>query len=57
MKFIRIENLADTLKSIAKNGLKDFYEGYIAEDIVNTLNKVGGLHSMNDFIVPRYNFY
>ena len=43
------KNLANTLKSIAKNGLKDFYEGYIAEDIVNTLNKVGGLHSMNDF--------
>jgi len=43
-------NLADTLKAIAKNGIKDFYEGYIAEDIVRTLNNVGGLHSMDDFI-------
>ena len=42
-------NLADTLKSIAKNGTKDFYEGYIAEDIVNTLNGIGGLHTMDDF--------
>ena len=42
--------LANTLKSISKNGLKDFYEGFIAEDIVKTLNEVGGLHSMNDFI-------
>ena len=42
-------NLANTLKSIAKNDIKDFYEGYIAEDIVSTLNEVGGLHSMDDF--------
>lgn len=42
-------NLADTLKSIAKNGIKDFYEGYIAEDIIKTLNEVGGLHTMDDF--------
>ena len=42
-------NLANTLKAIAKNGIKDFYEGYIAEDIVNTLNEIGGLHSMDDF--------
>lgn len=42
-------NLANTLKAIAKNGVKDFYEGYIAEDIVSTLNEIGGLHSMDDF--------
>ena len=42
-------NLANTLKSIAKNGIKDFYEGYIAEDIVSTLNKIGGLHTVDDF--------
>jgi len=42
-------DLANTLKSIAKNGTKDFYAGYIAEDIVNTLNELGGLHSLNDF--------
>ena len=42
-------NLANSLKSIAKNGIKDFYEGYIANDIVNTLNEIGGLHSMDDF--------
>ena len=43
------ENLANTIKSIAKNGSKDFYQGYIAEDIVSTLNELGGLHSMDDF--------
>ena len=42
-------SLADSLKSIAKNGINDFYKGYIAEDIVKTLNELGGLHSMEDF--------
>lgn len=42
-------NLADTLRSVAKNGIKEFYDGYIAQDIVNTLNQEGGLHSMEDF--------
>jgi len=41
--------LADTLKSIAKSGTKEFYNGYIAKDIVNTLNSIGGLHTMEDF--------
>jgi len=42
-------NLADTLKAIGKNGIKDFYSGYIADDIVNSLNKIGGLHTIDDF--------
>ena len=42
-------SLADSLNAISKNGIKDFYEGYIAEDIVKTLNELGGLHSMEDF--------
>ena len=42
-------NLANTLNSIGKNGIKDFYEGYIAEDIIKTLNEVGGLHCKDDF--------
>ena len=42
-------DLAETLKSIAKNGIKDFYDGYIAEDIVNSLNSMGGCHTIEDF--------
>jgi len=42
-------NLANTIQSISKNGIKDFYSGYIAKDIVNSLNEIGGLHSMDDF--------
>ena len=36
-------DLANTLKSIATNGIKDFYSGYIAEDIVKSLNSLGWL--------------
>ena len=42
-------DLADTLKAIGKNGIKDFYNGYIAQDIVNSLNEIGGFHSLEDF--------
>ena len=41
--------LADTLKSISKNNIKDFYNGYIAEDIVKTLNDLGGVQTLEDF--------
>jgi gamma-glutamyltranspeptidase/glutathione hydrolase len=42
--------LADTLSSIGKTGIKDFYNGYIAEDMVKSLNALGGKHSMEDFV-------
>ena len=43
------ENLANTLNSIANKGSEEFYKGYIARDIVNSLNSIGGLHSLEDF--------
>ena len=42
-------DLANTLNSIAKNGIKDFYKGYIASDIVKSLNELGGCHKIEDF--------
>ena len=42
-------DLAETLKAIGTNGIKDFYNGYIAEDIVRSLNEIGGLHTLDDF--------
>lgn len=42
-------NLAETLRAIAKNGAKAFYEGKIAEDMVSKLRQHGGLHTMEDF--------
>lgn len=41
--------LANALKSIAEQGAQVFYEGWIAEDIVSTLKREGGLHQLDDF--------
>jgi gamma-glutamyltranspeptidase / glutathione hydrolase len=41
--------LASSLEAIARAGSRVFYEGFIAEDIVATLQAAGGLHTMEDF--------
>src|SRR5579864_5847393 len=46
---IRQPELAQTLRAIAKYGPDAFYRGPIAEDMVETLRSVGGLHTMDDF--------
>jgi gamma-glutamyltranspeptidase/glutathione hydrolase len=46
---IRQPELAHTLRAIAKNGRDAFYKGAIAEDMVETLRGIGGLHSLDDF--------
>ncbi len=43
------ESLANTLNTIANKGAEEFYKGYIARDIVDSLNAIGGLHSLEDF--------
>jgi len=47
-KFKNIK-LANTLNKIGRKGSKAFYEGEIAKDMVNSLNKLGGLHTEEDF--------
>ncbi|HUA78654.1 MAG TPA: gamma-glutamyltransferase, partial [Acetobacteraceae bacterium] len=42
-------NLAASLRAIAKDGARAFYEGPIAADMVATLRKCGGLHTEADF--------
>ncbi|NEW93073.1 gamma-glutamyltransferase [Rhodopseudomonas sp. BR0M22] len=41
--------LANTLKLIADKGPDGFYKGPVAEDMVETLRGLGGLHTLEDF--------
>ena len=41
--------LGQTLRAIAKDGRDAFYKGAIAEDMVETLRGIGGLHTADDF--------
>ncbi|KAK9476841.1 nucleophile aminohydrolase [Lipomyces japonicus] len=42
------KKLAETYKLVAKNGKAGFYEGPVAERIVNTVQKKGGVLSLDD---------
>lgn len=41
--------LARTLRAIAKNGRRAFYEGPVADELVSVLQQLGGLHTGDDF--------
>src|SRR6202453_4014676 len=41
--------LGQTLRAIAREGRDAFYTGAIAEDMVETLRGIGGLHTLDDF--------
>ena len=45
----RQPELAATLERIATGGRDAFYRGAIAEDMINHLQSLGGLHTMEDF--------
>lgn len=49
----RAPNQAEVLRRIAKDGRDAFYTGEIAEDMVNTLTGLGGVHSLDDFAATR----
>ncbi len=48
--------LARAMRAIAVEGSAAFYRGWIAQDIVSCLKKLGGLHSAEDFaeFAPEY---
>lgn len=46
---LRQPELAGTMRRIAAEGAKGFYQGAVAEDIVACLNRLGGLHRREDF--------
>jgi len=49
----RQPELAETLKRIAAKGRAGFYEGAVAEDLVDRLRELGGLHTLDDFAATR----
>jgi gamma-glutamyltranspeptidase/glutathione hydrolase len=48
-EIFRAPGQAEVLRRIARDGRDAFYSGEIAEDMVSTLNALGGLHTMEDF--------
>ena len=46
---LRLPQLAKTLEALAEEGREVFYRGWIARDIVERLQGLGGLHTMQDF--------
>ncbi len=48
-EIFRQPELADTLQRIAENGREGFYRGPVAEDLVDHLRSLGGLHTLEDF--------
>ena len=45
----RQEMLAETMRTIVKEGRDGFYTGAVAEDMVTYLNSLGALHTLDDF--------
>lgn len=48
--------LAGTMKKIAQGGRDAFYTGEVAQDMVDRLNSLGGVHTMEDFAAANAEF-
>ncbi len=53
---MRFPALADTLEAIATEGRDVFYNGHLADDMVQTLQSAGGLHTKADFAYANGNY-
>jgi gamma-glutamyltranspeptidase/glutathione hydrolase len=52
----RNPKLAETLRTIAKQGRDGFYAGAVMEDLVGHLRALGGLHTPDDFAAQRCDY-
>ncbi|MBV9954431.1 MAG: gamma-glutamyltransferase [Pseudolabrys sp.] len=50
---IRLQALGQSFKTVAAKGIKAFYEGEIAQDIVDTIKPRGALLTMEDFAAHK----
>ncbi|MDR6263183.1 gamma-glutamyltransferase family protein [Roseobacter sp. N2S] len=48
-QMFRAPKQADVLERVALEGRRGFYEGEVAEDMVSSLNALGGVHTLDDF--------
>jgi gamma-glutamyltranspeptidase/glutathione hydrolase len=53
---MRFPALAETLRTIAREGREGFYAGAVAQDIVGELGALGGLHALDDFATQRASY-
>jgi len=53
-QIFRAPGQAQVLQRIAKHGREAFYSGEVAEDMVQTLAKLGGVHTSEDFARQHY---
>lgn len=47
---------AEVLRRVATEGRAGFYEGEVAEDMVDSLRALGGSHTLDDFAATRCNY-
>lgn len=52
----RAPGQAEVLRRVAMDGRAGFYEGEVAEDMVNSLNAAGGVHTLDDFASVRSDY-
>ncbi len=52
----KLPELADALSAIASDGRDAFYRGHLAQGMVDELNALGGLHTMQDFADAQGNY-
>ena len=52
----RAPQQAEVLRRIALSGRAGFYEGEVAQDMVTSLNALGGCHTLEDFAKTRCNY-
>ncbi|SFT92515.1 gamma-glutamyltransferase family protein [Sedimentitalea nanhaiensis] len=52
-QIFRAPGQAEVLRRMAQHGPEAFYSGEVAEDMVATLNRLGGVHTLEDFAAAR----